>query len=78
MRRRFLASPAGELFLRRAPAGTPSPPAGAVIEHRRLDDAVLVGLLSRARAAGFHAFLMPQARGLPMADRREDMLIVRP
>lgn len=43
-----------------------------------IDDSVLLALLARARAAGFHAYLVPQAPTLPMANRREDILIERP
>jgi hypothetical protein len=79
MRQRFLSSPAGVRFLRRVPrAGVRQTTTDPVIEHHRLDDAVVVSLLLRARAAGFHAFVVPQGRGLPMADRREDVLMVRP
>jgi hypothetical protein len=42
------------------------------------DDAVVIGLLSRARAAGSHAWVMPQAPGLPMANRREDLVLEQP
>ena len=33
---------------------------------------------ARARAAGFDAYVVPQAADLPMANRREDILIVAP
>ena len=49
-----------------------------VLPTSELDDASVMALLSRARAAGFHAWLMPQAAGLPMANRREDLVIERP
>jgi hypothetical protein len=35
------------------------------------------GLLARARDAGFQAWVVPQAPGLPMANRREDLLFER-
>jgi hypothetical protein len=47
-------------------------------EPGKLDDAVVLGVLARCRAAGFHAFVVPQAPELPMATRREDILIHRP
>lgn len=43
-----------------------------------IDDAVVLSLVSRSRAAGFNAFVVPQAANLPMANRREDILILRP
>lgn len=48
------------------------------ISAGQIDDSVVIGILSRARAAGFHAYVLPQAEGLPMANRREDILVIRP
>ena len=78
MRQRFLSSEAGREH-HRAYTGTdeppPQPPASLDGE---LDDAVALALVARARHAGFHAWLMPQAPELPMANRREDLLFARP
>jgi hypothetical protein len=54
-----------------------------IVEFNRLDpgaidDASLLGLMSRGRAMGFDTYLMPQPEGLPLANRREDLLVVRP
>ncbi|SAI67130.1 Uncharacterised protein [Bordetella ansorpii] len=48
------------------------------IEHDQIDDAVVMALVQRARAAGFDAYVVPQDAALPMANRREDILITRP
>jgi cyclopropane fatty-acyl-phospholipid synthase-like methyltransferase len=48
------------------------------IEAKHVDDSVIMSIVSRVRAAGFHAFIVPQPSNLPMANRREDILIVRP
>ena len=48
------------------------------IEHDHIDDAVLMALIQRARGQGFDAYILPQNPKLPMANRREDILIVRP
>jgi hypothetical protein len=48
------------------------------LEHDQIDDAVVFSLLQRARAQGFDAYVLPQAANLPMANRREDILITRP
>lgn len=79
MRRRFFRSAAGERA-HRAFTGSDEPPPTPepALEPGHLDDAVIVGLLLRARAAGFDAFLVPQAADLPMANRREDLLVRRP
>ena len=45
------------------------------LESDSLDDAVLLSLVLRARLAGFDSYLLPQASDLPMANRREDILI---
>ncbi len=80
MRRRFFASAAGREHHRGFAGADTDPPHdwGGVLQPGRIDDAVVLGLLARARAAGFHAYVMPQATGLPMANRREDVLIVSP
>lgn len=49
-----------------------------IIEHDQIDDAVVFSLLQRARAQGFDAYVLPQESNLPLANRREDILIVRP
>jgi hypothetical protein len=38
----------------------------------------LLGLVMRARAEGFDAYLLPQRPDLPFANRREDLLCRRP
>jgi len=48
------------------------------LEPGQMDDSVVLALLARARAQGFHAWVLPQASELPMANRREDILIRRP
>jgi hypothetical protein len=47
-------------------------------ERSRIDDAVVLSIVSRARASGFDAYVVPQAAELPMSNRREDILIARP
>jgi hypothetical protein len=48
------------------------------IELGKIDDSVILGLILRARAAGYEGYLMPQPADLPMANRREDLLIRKP
>lgn len=48
------------------------------LEPGKMDDSVVFSILARARAQGFHAWVLPQADDLPMANRREDILIRRP
>lgn len=78
-RMRFFASEAGVVY-HQVFTGDDSIPLVAFnrIEHNKIDDSVLVGLLSRARASGFDAYLVRQGSKLPMANRREDLLVERP
>jgi hypothetical protein len=79
MRNRFLASPSGELYHRQHYSNSPLPVTALnSLDEGQIDDRVVLGILARARAAGMHAFVVPQASGLPMANRREDILIGRP
>lgn len=78
-RKRFFASAAG-VRCHQQFSGTDEVPAVMfnTLERAKVDDAVVLSILSRARAAGFDAYVLPQAADLPMANRREDVLIVRP
>lgn len=79
MRKRFMASASGRASHQRQYADEPSPVvAFNVPQPGQIDDAVVLGLVGRARAAGFQAFVVPQGVALPMANRREDILIRRP
>jgi SAM-dependent methyltransferase len=78
-RKRFFVSEAGKRFHREF-MKVDEDPAVAFnrIEYDQIDDAVVMALLQRARAAGFDAYVLPQASTLPMANRREDILVTRP
>lgn len=79
MRKRFFSSEAGRR-LHREFTGRDEDPDVIFnnIEFENMDDSVVIGLLMRARAAGFHAYVVPQSAELPMANRREDILVHRP
>lgn len=77
MRHRFFASAAGRTFHKSFMGDDSEPPLGAYTPGK-LDDAAVFGLVARARNAGAHAYLVPQASNLPMANRREDILIRKP
>lgn len=79
-RERFLSSPAGIEFHKRF-MQTDEPPDLSALDDagaRTIDDGVILGLLGRARDAGFDAYVVPLGPGLPLANRREDILVVRP
>jgi hypothetical protein len=78
-RKRFFSSQAGIRF-HQAFTGTSEIPAAEfnAIEEDKIDDSVLLSLVLRARSAGYDAYLVPQPDDLPMANRREDLLIRKP
>lgn len=81
MRKRFLASETAKIYHEKfyAHKGEILPtPVFNQIELEQIDDGVLIGILMRLRMGGFHAYLIPQAAELPMSNRREDLLVVRP
>lgn len=45
--------------------------------HETIDDGLLIGILMRYRGLGFETYILPQPENLPMANRREDILIVK-
>lgn len=47
------------------------------IKANEIDDSIIFSILSRYRAAGFETYLLPQGKDLPMANRREDLLIIK-
>ncbi len=78
-RKRFFGSPAGVKFHQEFMQTHESPEvAFNQIERRQIDDGVIFSLLMRARHQGFDAYVLPQADDLPMANRREDILIRKP
>ena len=79
MRRRFFSSDAGRAF-HKSFIGTDTDPEVVfnTLEFDKIDDSVLIGLMMRARAAGFDAYILPQRPDLPYANRREDLLCRRP
>lgn len=79
MRKRFFSSETGVAH-HQAFTGSDAQPTVEFnrIESDQIDDSVVLSIVGRARAAGFHGFVLPQSPDLPMANRREDILIVRP
>ncbi|HHH42503.1 MAG TPA: methyltransferase domain-containing protein [Gammaproteobacteria bacterium] len=78
-RRRFFSSDTGVRFHREF-TGTGSNPEVTfnTLLPDGIDDSVVIALLERARNAGFDAYIVPQASDLPMANRREDLIFIRP
>jgi 2-polyprenyl-3-methyl-5-hydroxy-6-metoxy-1,4-benzoquinol methylase len=78
-RKRFFSSPAGVSFHQEFTGSKEVPDVRFnQVDAGKIDDSVLFSQLLRARHAGFDAYLLPQPPHLPMANRREDILIMRP
>ena len=79
-RKRFFSSPAGIKFHQEFTGRAGEMPEVGFnrVEPQLIDDAVVLGLVQRARLAGCDAYVVPQATELPMANRREDILIRKP
>lgn len=79
MRKRFFASAAGIKCHQEFTGRDELPNVNFnQLEPGRIDDSVVLSILARARSEGFHAWLVPQEDELPMANRREDILIRKP
>ncbi|MDB5971544.1 MAG: hypothetical protein JWQ90_3994 [Hydrocarboniphaga sp.] len=77
--RRFLCSDAGRHFHKAYMRSESDPEVPAFAPPGdRIDDAVVLGLMQRARNAGFDAYVLPQPAALPLSNRREDLLVTRP
>ncbi|MBE2272230.1 MAG: SAM-dependent methyltransferase, partial [Anaerolinea sp.] len=78
-RKRFFASNAGIEYHKRFMGTDEAPKVDFnLLEPEHMDDGLLLGFQTRARMSGFEAYIVPQPPDLPMANRREDMLFVKP
>lgn len=79
-RKRFFSSPEGIAFHRAFTGDPRDMPEVAFncVQSHAIDDSVVLGLVNRVRLAGGDAYIVPQAPELPMANRREDILIRKP
>jgi hypothetical protein len=77
--RRFLASDAGARY-HKTYMRTEEPPSIGAFDPPtdQIDDGVILGIIDRMRRRGFDAYVVPQSDSLPLSNRREDILIVRP
>jgi hypothetical protein len=78
-RARFYGSPTGVEFHQKYTGKSEVPIVESnTLMANKLDDSVIIAMVMRARNQGFDSYILPQAPELPMANRREDLLIVRP
>lgn len=79
MRKRFFSSNSGIKFHQQYTESLEVPEVEFnTIEKNKIDDSIILSILQRARLQGFDAYVVPQAPDLPMANRREDIIIKRP
>lgn len=79
MRKRFFLSPRGKRYHQRFTGRKGLPTAQLrLTQEMKIDDGVIFGILQRYRNSGYHTYLLPQDDRLPMANRREDVLIRKP
>lgn len=77
-RRRFFTTDAGVKFHQNFTKTSSLPAVNHLeLEHRQIDDSVIFSILQRYRNFGFETYLLSQPPHLPMANRREDILITR-
>lgn len=78
-RKRFFSSPNGMQFHQEY-TGTSEIPVVHfnTLEYGQINDAVILSLILRCRETGYDAYWLPQANDLPLANRREDILIIKP
>ena len=78
-RKRFFSSPNGIKFHQDFMKTNDIPSVDfRAIEFDKIDDAVILGVIMRARSQGCDAYWLPQPSDLPMYNRREDILIIKP
>jgi SAM-dependent methyltransferase len=74
-RKRFISSDEGKKFV--SNDLTDNDKVNYVVEGKeRMDDSVVISILSRFRNFGYETYLLPQNSRLPFANRRDDILIV--
>ena len=78
-RKRFFSSQTGIEFHKKFMNTLEEPKADQYkFEKNKIDDAVINSIIDQARTFGFDVYIVPQAPSLPMSNRRDDILIMRP
>ncbi|MEO6303439.1 MAG: class I SAM-dependent methyltransferase [Bacteroidia bacterium] len=74
-RDRFLDSEEGKQFLQNS--GQVKGSTAHENRDQKMDDSIVIAIITRMRRFGCEAYVMPQMGELPMSNRREDILIIR-
>jgi hypothetical protein len=78
-RKRFFDSPTGVRYHQAFTETDEKPDVHFnTLEPGNIDDGILLAIITRYRQAGFDVYCLPQPDELPMANRREDLLIRKP
>ncbi len=78
-RRRFFLSEAGRAFHKKFTGTDTEPDTSELsVDNAPIDDSIFQSIQQRYRNLGFNCYILPQPENLPMANRREDILIVKP
>ena len=79
MRKRFFSSAQGIAYHKQFTKQNTLPDTEVLMpDSVKIDDKAILSLLGRIRASGADAYVVPQSSTLPMANRREDILIRKP
>lgn len=78
-RKRFFASPNGVKFHQQFMNTDETPDVKFNrLETGAIDDALLFSMVMHCQSSGCDAYIVPQAKGLPFANRRDDLIIRKP
>jgi hypothetical protein len=77
-RKRFFSSEKGQKFHQKFMKSREKPQVNFLgIEFNAFDDSIIFSIMQRYRNFGFETYILSQAENLPMANRREDILIAK-
>ena len=76
-RNRFLATEAGVTFHQKLMNDSSKPVLNIEADSGRIDDGLIMAMLTRYRSMGYESYLLPQPEQLPLSNSREDLLFTR-
>lgn len=79
MKNRFLSSEKGKVFHKEFMRTEKDPEINFInFPEDKIDDSIIFAILQRTRSRGCHSYVIPQSDNLPISNRREDILIIKP
>ncbi len=76
-RKRFFSSNEGVKFHKEYTNTDTLPDTNQMQIEPSIDDAIMISIMNRYRAAGLEVYILPQESDLPFSNRREDILIIK-